>query len=142
MPTYSFTHEESGDTVEIYVPLTASDEARRQQVGPDGRVYKRVWAAPLAGRDMRRGDGTKGDFMRTTDGKNLKVGDMWEISKEMSQDRQQRHGGLDPVKEQYYARHERETGAKHQDVAKRERIEAFNRRQRLNDTGIRIKEAA
>ncbi len=45
------------------------------------------------------------------------------MSKEMSQDRADRNGGLDPVREKSYEEHEKKFGKPHEDVIKR-RVEA------------------
>lgn len=138
MPVFEFTHDPTGETISVLVPITAPDTERHQQV-KDGKVYKRVYAAPLAAVDLatRHGDATREDFRRVTTGKrHLKVGDMWEISAEMSEERRQRIG-IDPVKEESYRRHEQEFGEKHPDVIRRERAEKANRE--LAEWGIRIK---
>jgi ABC-type lipoprotein release transport system permease subunit len=66
----------------------------------------------------------------------LKVGDMWEISAEMSAKRAQRDG-LDTVKEAFYQKHESENGEKHPDVVRREKVAAANAR--LAEMGISLK---
>ncbi len=118
MPVFDFTHEPSGETISHHVPLNAPDKERHEQVR-DGKVYKRVYAAPLAARDTKAGDATAADFKRTTEGKNVKVGDLWKISAEMAHERQQRQG-RDEVTEKHHAQYLKETGKPHPDVQKRE----------------------
>lgn len=135
MATHQFIHEESGEIIEVRVPTDAPIvQHQRQEI--DGKVYKRVYSAPLAAKDTRFGDCSATDFRRkTTDKAGLKVGDMWEISAEMSERRKQRQGH-DPVLEQHYANHEKEYGEKHPDVVKRERQERLN--ERMKEWGIKV----
>lgn len=136
MPIHQFYHEESGDTIDVYVPASAPTEQHSQQTH-EGKVYRRVYAAPLAARDIGYGDGTAADFRRKTSGekRGLKVGDLWEISAEMSERRKQQQG-VDVVKEQHYATYEKEYGEKHPDVMRRERAQRTN--ERLKEWGIKV----
>lgn len=137
MPCFDFQHEPTGEIITVLVHHTEPDEARHQQI-QDGKVYKRVYSAPLAAVDMgtRHGDGTLADFNRiTASKKGLKVGDSWEISAEMSERRKQLQG-VDPVQEAYYAKHQQETGEKHPDVKQRESVERSNAK--LKQWGIKI----
>jgi hypothetical protein len=59
--------------------------------------------------------------------KNITVGDAWQIAKDLSDARAQKHGGVDPVKEKFYKDYEKKTGGKHIDVKKREAMEKAKR---------------
>lgn len=117
MPVYSFASEE-GKEISVLVRLDEPNEARQVQI-VDGVTYKRVYSAPRAAVDTQKGSLSQEDFNRVTQNKNLKVGDFWEISKEMSQDRADKNGGYDPVKEKFYERHLKEYGKPHKDVIDR-----------------------
>lgn len=134
MPVYDFESPD-GKVISVLVPLNAADAERASQT-VDGVVYKRVYSAPLAAKDTLRKGGSNEDFKRVTEGKNLKVGEMWEISKEMSKDRADRNGGHDPVKEQYYRDYAKKTGGPHADVKAREAAE--KRRKLMNEMGIKV----
>lgn len=135
MPIHSFVHEASGETIDVYVPASAPAPEHQLQVR-DGREYRRVYAAPLAAKDTQYGDASLKDFSRkTSDKSGLKVGDMWEISREMS-DRRRQRDGVDVVRERYYEKYEQEYGEKHADVVQRDRLERANRT--LNEYGIRV----
>lgn len=137
MPIHSFTNEDSGETLDIYVPASAPT-AEHQTQTRDGKVYKRVYAVPLAATNMatRMGSASQEDFKRlTTDKKNMKVGDAWEISAEMAAKRKERDG-VDFVREQEYKRHEAEYGEKHPEVVRAEKVAKANAG--LKDWGIKI----
>lgn len=118
MPVYDYADEATGKVISVLVRLDEPDEARRVQI-QDGITYKRIYSAPLAAVDTAKGSLSQEDFNRVTQNKNLKVGDFWDISREMSQDRADRNGGYDPVKEKFYEKHLKEYGKPHKDVIDR-----------------------
>lgn len=139
MPVYDYHHEESGKTISVFVPLSATDQERAQQMGEDGNVYRRVYAAPLAAQNMLHGDSTIADFRRaTTDKRNLSVGEAWDISREMSERRAAKNGGVDPKKEQFYRDYEKRTKSKHHDVIQREKRAA--NQARMREFGIKLED--
>lgn len=136
MPVHEFLNEASGKKIEVYVPINASVEEHQTQV-VDGETYKRVYAAPLASIDTHLNDATQEDFRRlTTNKKNLTVGQMWEMSSEMSHHRAEKNGGVDEVKEKFYSSYEREMGKKHADVEKREKLKIAH--EKLKEMGIKV----
>jgi hypothetical protein len=118
MPVYDYADPATGKIISVLVTLTEPDSARHTQV-QDGVTYNRIYSAPLAAMDTQKGSMTQQDFNRVTQNKNLKVGDFWEISKEMSQDRADKNGGYDPVKEKFCEKHQKEYGKPHKDVIDR-----------------------
>lgn len=135
MPVFEFQEEATGEIISVLVRHTEPDEARRVQI-QDGKTYKRVYAAPMAAKNMIKKDCSKEDFTRVTSDKNLKVGEMWKISEEMSQERASKNNGLDPVKEKFYKDYEKKNNAKHQDVIKREKL--ADSLQKLKDFGVTV----
>ena len=120
MPVLDFQHEESGEIISVLVPLAAPDKDRHVQE-QDGKVYKRVYAAPLAAHDTKAKDGTYEDFTRVVANKKMSVGEAWKISKEMSEYREHKQG-TDPVKESFYKEYAKNMGSEHPDVTKRKRL--------------------
>lgn len=135
MPAYDFYNEDLNETISVYLPLSASDRERSEQI-VDGKIYKRVFAAPLAAIDSIAKDATLEDFKRVTNKPNMKVGDMWKISAEMSAQRADKNGGYDENREKFYKDYEKKTGGKHPIVKARE-VKAENEK-KLRDFGIRI----
>ena len=141
MPALDFQAED-GHIITVLVGVNEPSEARHVQrvVDPTTgieKVYKRVYSAPLAAKDMLQKDATKEDFKRVTEGKNMTVGEMWEISREMSEQRASKNAGHDPVKENFYKEYEKKTGGKHIDVKKRDAMEKAQKT--LENMGIRVK---
>lgn len=131
MPVLDFHNEQNGRTISVMVKLSADIEAFHTQI-EDGVTYKRIYAAPAAAVNVAHKDGTKEDFGRITDGKKMTVGQMQDLSKELSVERAAKNGN-DPVKEQFYRDYEKRIGDKHQDEKKRIAREALAKR------GIRIR---
>jgi hypothetical protein len=130
MPVFDFESPD-GKIISVLVTLKDPDHLRQVQI-VDGVKYKRVYSAPLAAKDIKRGDGTRDDFTRlTTDKKGLTIGQMTELSKELSAEREAKMG-RDPAKEKFYRDYEKRMGRKHQEE---KRAEA---RKALEGTGIRI----
>jgi len=136
MPVHEFYNESNGKSIEIYVPINAPSENHQTQV-VEGQIYKRIYSAPLASVDTVSKDGTKEDFRRlTTNKKGLTIGQMWEMSAEMSQHRADKNGGVDNVKESFYKNYEREVGKAHPEVERKRKLEAANAH--LKSMGIKI----
>jgi hypothetical protein len=136
MPVYDFASSED-KTISVLVRLDEPDLARQVQV-QDGVTYRRVYSAPLAARDITKGSLTQADFNRCADGKNLKVGDLWDMSQEMSKHRADKNGGRDPVKEKMYEKHLKEYGKPHQEVIDRNVKEKTAKI--MAEMGIRVQE--
>lgn len=86
---------------------------------------------------------SKEEFRRaTTNKKNLTVGQMQELSAEMHEKRTEREG-LDPVKEEFYQKYEKDVGQKHPNVAKRDtrsarRKKAAKAKEKLKTFGVEV----
>jgi hypothetical protein len=136
MPIHEFYNESNGRKIEIYVPVNAPSEDHQFQI-VEGQTYKRVYSAPLASVDSTMKDATKEDFRRlTTNKKGLTVGQMWEMSAEMSEHRAHKNGGVDNVKESFYKNYEKEVGKLHPEVERKKKLEAANAH--LKSMGIKI----
>jgi len=122
MPVHDFTNPITGETTPIYVAADAPTHQHQVQI-INGQIFKREWGAPHLAISTARGDCTADDFRRVTQGKNLTVGDMYDVSREMSEARAATNGGVDPVKQAGYERFERENGYEHPDIGKRKQRE-------------------
>lgn len=138
MPVFQFQAED-GSIIDRFVPSSAPDKKRHEQIvrkkGQPPKVYKRVYAAPLAAKDTKVNDATFKDFNRVVDGKKMTQGDTWKISKEMSQHRAEKQG-QDPVQEEYYRNHREEYGDDHAEVKRRKANEEMQRMHK--EWGVRI----
>ncbi len=124
MPVFDF-ESDAGEIISLHLDLKQPAAAYRVQV-VDGKTYKRVYTAPLAAKDTLARDATLDDYTRITSDKNLTVGEMAKISKEMA-DRRAAKEGADSVKSEFYRNYEKKIGKKHKDeiaAERRKRAEA------------------
>ena len=61
----------------------------------------------------------KESFLAATEGKKMTLGDMWDLSGEMSQQRAEQAGGEDPVQREHFDAYEKKNGVKHHDDKKK-----------------------
>lgn len=134
MPVHDFINETTGEITTVYVPIGEPPSSHQAQV-VDGRTLKRLYEAPRMAISTAAGDMTAEDFRRVTEGKKMTVGEMYDASKEMSEARAARNGGVDPVKQAAYDKFQRDNGYDHPDVGK------VKQRQKLREaTGIIIED--
>lgn len=109
MPLYIYKKPDSEEWVEVVQGM--NDE--HVYFDEDGLEWKRVFTVPNAGMDTQLDPFNKKKFVEKTKG--IKTfGEAWDISKEMSQEREAKTGQPDKVKEKaekrfYYAKKERMT---------------------------------
>jgi hypothetical protein len=116
------------------VTLDRPDIERHVQI-EGGVEYRRVYSAPLAAKDTKVNDATKSDFMRSTEGKKYTVGEMWEISQEMSEHRKAKQGE-DKVEQKFHEEYKKQNHADHPDVIKRREMGANE--QLFKEYGIKV----
>jgi len=97
MPLYVFQHPTSGQVIELVQKMTEE----HQYIDDEGTKWNRVWAVPQASIDTNVNAESSADFVHKTRDKKGTVGDLWSLSREMSEKRARIHGGKDPVLEQY-----------------------------------------
>jgi len=97
MPIYQFAHPERPMVIEVVQsmkePHVYTDE--------DGIEWERIWDSPNASIDTKIDPWSASDFTRKTGEKNGTIGDLWDQSKELSQERAKQCGGTDPVKKNH-----------------------------------------
>lgn len=117
MPIYEYQNPETGESIEVLQTM-AEDHT---YFDSNGLQWKRVWTVPNASIDSQVDPYSSNEFIRKTENKKGSVGDMMDFSKELSQSRAEKNGGVDPVKEKYYKDYSsKRKGAKHVDQMKSE----------------------
>ena len=97
MPIYVYKHPDKEEYVEVLQGM--NDEHVYEQ---DGLAWERVFLAPNASIDSDADPFNSRQFLENTAAKKGTVGNMLDYSKELSETRAQKNGGVDPVKEKYY----------------------------------------
>lgn len=140
MPLYTFQSSD-GELLHVTMDTKQPSDAYHAQK-KNGKTFKRVYETPRISIDSRVGV-SRSEFERaTTNKKGLTVGQMEELSKEMSERRAEKEG-VDIVKEKYYETYEKDTGTKHQSVVKRQtqamrRKKAAKAKEKLKTFGVEV----
>ena len=117
MPIYEYQNPETGELIEVLQTMVED----HVYFDSDGLEWKRVFTAPNMAIDSQIDPYSTKDFVQKTENKKGTVGDMMDYSKELSQERAEKNGGIDPVKEKYYKDYSaKRKGAKHVDQMKSE----------------------
>jgi hypothetical protein len=119
MPLYEYEHPKTKRRVTVIQKMTDVHEYIE-----DGVKWNRVFDVPNASIDSQVDPFSEKQFMEKT--KNFKgtMGDLWDMSAELSEKRAQKRGGIDPVKDKAVKTYEKKTQKKHPfSVKKKTRIE-------------------
>jgi hypothetical protein len=108
MPLYLYSNPETGETKEI-VQSMKEDHVYFE----DGIQWKRVFTVPTASIDTKIDPFSQRQFVEKTGNKKGTVGNMMDLSAELSQKREQSNGKEDPVKRKHFSDYEKKVGKKH-----------------------------
>ena len=97
MPAYIFEHPDTGETREEFQKM---DEPH-VYIDENGIECKRVFTVANFSVDGKINPFSSKGFVDATRNKKMSVGDLWDMSAEMSQQREGRVGGKDPVLNEY-----------------------------------------
>mgnify|MGYP003627661936 CR=1 FL=1 len=97
MPLYIFQNPDTGEEIEVLQSM----KENHVYVDDKGLKWSRVFLAANASIDTQGDCFSKEDFARRTAKHGMTVGQMWELSKDMSNKRT-KMAGKDPLKEKYF----------------------------------------
>lgn len=97
MPIYQYKHPDTEEVFEIFQGMNEEHE----YIHDDGVVCKRLFTIPNASFDTQINPFSKSEFLEHTRNKKGTVGDLMDISSEMSERRAAKEGE-DPVKRNYF----------------------------------------
>ena len=101
MPLYLFQNPE-GQTQDLFYSMNEAPKVGTE-IEIDGVKWKRLFTMPQAAFGTKPIDPfSKKAFLEKTGAMKGTVGDLWDASKELSERRAEKTGGVDPVKEVYY----------------------------------------
>lgn len=107
MPIYLYLNDETGETREILQGMND-----QHVYADEGVEWRRVFLSPNTSIDTKINPFSSEEFIRKTNKKGT-VGDVMDLSAELSQKREESHGGEDPVKRQMFKDYEKKVGQKH-----------------------------
>ncbi len=90
-PQYDYSHPE---TKEIVTRFQSVDDVHECIIG--GVKYDRVWTVPQIAMDTKIDPNNPKQFLAKTD-KPGKLGDLWDRASDLSQERAEKNGGIDPL---------------------------------------------
>ena len=122
MPIYVYKHPEREEYREVFQGM--NDE---HVYSEDDVEWSRVFLAPNASIDNTIDPFNKQQYIDATYNKKGTIGDMMDLSSELSAKRAEKSGGLDPVKEKFYNNYSKErNGAEHPNRLKEKGYESKN----------------
>jgi hypothetical protein len=122
MPIYVYKHPDEEDYREVFQGM--NDE---HVYAEDGVEFERVFLAPNASVDSEIDPFSSQQFIDATSNKKGTLGDMMDLSAEMSRKRADQAGGKDPVKEKFFDNYAKErNGAEHPSRVKEQGYESKN----------------
>ncbi len=103
MPLLPFEHPDTGEVKEFYIPINEPDKhAFARQVDEAGVIWKRVFEVPNLATNTKIDPFSQKDFVQKTNDKKGNMGNVFDLSAEMSAKRAEITGGKDPVKQKFY----------------------------------------
>jgi len=115
MPIYIYKSPDG----EKYKEIVQGMNDKHVYFDSEGLEWKRVFTIPNASIDTCVDPYSSKEFIQKTEHKKGSYGDMMDYSKELSETRAEKNGGVDPVKEKYFKDYSKNrNGAKHFDEIK------------------------
>jgi predicted nucleic acid-binding Zn ribbon protein len=108
MPLYFYANDETGEIHEVVQGMNDKHELEI-----DGKPMRRLFTVPNAAIQTKLNPFSQKDFVNKTANMKGTVGDMLDMSAEMSAARQEKVGNEDPVKRKFYDSYKDKVGKKH-----------------------------
>lgn len=116
MPYYIFEHPDTGEIKEVLQRM--NDDHIYEE---NGIRWKRVFTKPATVIDSKFNPSSSSDFVQKTLNKKGSVGDLVDLSKELSEKRKEQNGGIDPVQQKHFEDYaKKHKGKKHPEQRKEE----------------------
>jgi len=111
VPLYVYEHPKSGKQVEVVQGI--NDE--HSYTDKKGLKWNRVFTPPNVSVDSKINEFSEKEFVEKTRTKKGTVGDLLDRSKELSEKRAQKNGGVDPLKNKFFKEYSKKRrGKKHE----------------------------
>ena len=108
MPLYNYIDDDDGEIYEVEQGMNDVHE-----LFISGKKLRRLFSIPNAAVKTRLDPFSSKDFVEKTGGMKGSVGDMLDMSAEMSAARAEKHDGVDPVQRKHFDDYEKRVGKKH-----------------------------
>lgn len=95
MPEYSYINDDTGETIIVFQKM----KDKHEYYDSSGKKWRRVFVVPQVSIDVKINPMDSKDFVEKTRDKKGTLGDLFDASREASEQRE-RSAGVDPIKEQ------------------------------------------
>lgn len=103
---YEFRHPKTGEIKQL---IQGMNDVHKY-IDNSGLEWERVWNKGYASFDSKIDPNKPSDFVRYTKNRAGTYGDLQDLSKELSQKREDKLGHLDPVKENHWKKYSKDRG--------------------------------
>lgn len=119
MAVYSFKNQDTGEIREVYIPITGDVSTYNGEDGSETGIWKRTFENynVYTAIDTKIDPFSQKSFSTATN-KKMTIGEMMDLSEEMSRERAAKNDGVDPVKENFYAEYKKRNGVEHPEKKK------------------------
>jgi hypothetical protein len=122
MPEYIFRNPATGETKSVVLPMNSEHSYSEGDI-----KFERVFTIPNSAVDSSFDPNDSKDFIRKTATKKGTVGDLMNLSGELSEKRKDKMG-VDPLKSKYYENYsKRRNSSKHPDQIKSEAVKKLDK---------------
>lgn len=116
MPIYLFKHPDKEEYEEVFFGMND----KKEYTDESGIQWQRVFLGSQLSTEAKVNPWDNADFVNKTGSKKGTIGDMLDLSRDLSEQRAKENGGIDPVKQDYYKNYSKQRGgAKHPDQVKK-----------------------
>jgi hypothetical protein len=119
MPNYEFESQDGQEYTTLFYHFSAAPKIGEVIIDENGKQWKRIASALNANTDSKIDPFSEKDFLKKTN-KRGKMKDLWNRSKELSEKRKDKNGGVDPIAEKFYSDYESKFKHKHPEKKKQE----------------------
>lgn len=119
MPNYEFENPETGEYTTLFFHFSAAPKIGEIITDESGKTWRRIASALNSNVDSKIDPFSEKDFLKKTNKKG-RMQDLWSRSKELSEMRKDKNGGVDPVAEKFYSDYESKYKHKHPEKKKQE----------------------
>lgn len=112
MPLYTFSHPETGELLDVFFKMND----KKEYIDESGTKWIREYHSPELNATGKTNPWDSKQFVEKTGRGRGKMGDMMDLSSELSKERASQNGGVDPIKEKYYNQYSKDRlGSVHPD---------------------------
>lgn len=109
MPIYVFSHPKTREVKEVFMPINGDHTFIE-----NGVEWNREYDFNVSVKSSPISPWKKNDFLQKTNDMRGNIGDIMDISQELSEKRAEQNGGVDPVKKKYFQEYSKlRKGRKH-----------------------------